>query len=332
MSKRSWRWLKTTMSRLDDLIDLVQTNNDTYLIHPVRNGRAAYIQTDDVCELTIKSWLQIDSRRRQEACFGRLHGLGIAMTKAKKSKVLEYCSDEIDDPALVAALGIAGVAETAAVHEAIREFAPIAWLAEKDGGRFKSFHDILGDLRERLPEHENQALHQILENIAERRANRNHFFHDQEQVGLTVDEKHCLLAFCDLYTLLEQLFGEEFRRKVQANAIVRAQIAVVRLRLAAYDGRLVYTVYQEQLRDSGALQVSDVDVGYEVHSIYRDPVTFMARIRDHYLSVLYERQAEIDRIDALRRPKAHHRRDRERFSAEINQLRWVVDNYLGGMP
>jgi hypothetical protein len=47
------------MSRVDDLIDLIQTANDFYLINPNRNVRMAYIQIDDLCELAMKSWLQM---------------------------------------------------------------------------------------------------------------------------------------------------------------------------------------------------------------------------------------------------------------------------------
>lgn len=46
------------MSRLDDLIDLTRSIHDTYLVNPARNVRLAYIQVDDLAELTFKTWLQ----------------------------------------------------------------------------------------------------------------------------------------------------------------------------------------------------------------------------------------------------------------------------------
>lgn len=46
------------MSRLDDLIDLIRSANDIFLSNPARNTRMAYIQVDDLAELSIKSWLQ----------------------------------------------------------------------------------------------------------------------------------------------------------------------------------------------------------------------------------------------------------------------------------
>lgn len=47
------------MSREADLVDLIQTANEIYLINPQGNARSAYIQIDDLCELILKSWLHI---------------------------------------------------------------------------------------------------------------------------------------------------------------------------------------------------------------------------------------------------------------------------------
>ncbi|MBX7171350.1 MAG: hypothetical protein K1X72_10355 [Pyrinomonadaceae bacterium] len=47
-------------SREKDLIDLIKTTNEIYLINPSDNARTAYIQIDDLCELMIKSYLDIN--------------------------------------------------------------------------------------------------------------------------------------------------------------------------------------------------------------------------------------------------------------------------------
>jgi hypothetical protein len=46
------------MPRIDDLLNLIQSANDIYLVNPSRNVRMAYIQIDNLCELVMKSWLQ----------------------------------------------------------------------------------------------------------------------------------------------------------------------------------------------------------------------------------------------------------------------------------
>jgi hypothetical protein len=48
------------MSREADLVDLIQTANEIYLMNPSGNARSAYIQIDDLCELILKSWLHIN--------------------------------------------------------------------------------------------------------------------------------------------------------------------------------------------------------------------------------------------------------------------------------
>ncbi len=46
------------MSRIADLVELIQSANDVYLANPERNVRFAYIQIDQLCELILKIWLQ----------------------------------------------------------------------------------------------------------------------------------------------------------------------------------------------------------------------------------------------------------------------------------
>ena len=46
------------MSRAKDLIDLIMTANEIYLVNPDKNVRSAYIQIDDLSELIMKSYLQ----------------------------------------------------------------------------------------------------------------------------------------------------------------------------------------------------------------------------------------------------------------------------------
>lgn len=46
------------MTRTKDLIDLIMTANEIYLVNPDKNIRSAYIQVDDLCELVMKSFLQ----------------------------------------------------------------------------------------------------------------------------------------------------------------------------------------------------------------------------------------------------------------------------------
>jgi hypothetical protein len=51
------------MSREKDLIDLIRTANEVYLINPSSNVRTAYILIDDLCELIMKSFLQSTNKK-----------------------------------------------------------------------------------------------------------------------------------------------------------------------------------------------------------------------------------------------------------------------------
>lgn len=50
------------MSREKDLIDLIRTANEVYLINPSNNVRTAYILIDDLCELMTKFFLQLKDK------------------------------------------------------------------------------------------------------------------------------------------------------------------------------------------------------------------------------------------------------------------------------
>lgn len=71
------------MSRLDDLIDLIQTVNEIYLVNPDRNVRTAYILIDDLCELSLKSYLQANDPNWQPTTDGHYKGFHTVVGEAK---------------------------------------------------------------------------------------------------------------------------------------------------------------------------------------------------------------------------------------------------------
>lgn len=147
---------------MSDLADLIETANEIYLINPSRNVRSAYIQIDDLCELTMKSYLQI---------------------------------------------------------------AVSGWSPNKSNNQFKNFWDITREIRAQHPS--NPVIDELMSRIEERRKNRNHFFHDQNQSGLTVHNDHCLRAFCDLYELMDNLFPGAMAQN--ATPTLRAQVAAIKV-------------------------------------------------------------------------------------------------------
>jgi len=208
------------MSRVDDLVDLVKTTNDILLVNEAQNARTVYIQVDDLCELALKSYLQIN----------------------------------------------------------IANWSPIS---HHHNGRdyFKGFRTVVNEVRAEFPH--NQLLQDLLDRFVDRREERNHFFHDHTLSGLTVTPDKCLQALCDLYELLGILFPE-FWDKVEANSILKAQIAVIRLKRRAWEDGSLNNRYQRFLQqwahgeDSNYLPRRGVVLlrypclGYEFSVIYLD--------------------------------------------------------------
>ncbi len=63
-------------SRLDDLIDLVQTTNEVYFITAPGRVRTAFILADDIVELALKTFLQEKALEQREQCLNALQAAG----------------------------------------------------------------------------------------------------------------------------------------------------------------------------------------------------------------------------------------------------------------
>jgi hypothetical protein len=251
------------MSRIDDLVDLIQAANDIYLINPTRNVRMAYIQIDDLCELAMKSWLQMH----------------------------------------------------------LPNWSPVS---HQHNGRdyYKGFKRIVREVKSQHSD--NQALSNLLDRFDSRRDNRNRFFHNQNLSGLTVTEEECLRAFCDLYDLMDMLFGADYRTCLAASRIARTQIAVMRLKSEGYSVRRVYDHYQTVVHLTGPITLHSNNLGHEYCVIYDDPQGLYDRITRYFDSLITENQAEVDRIDGLRRRTQDHLQKREILENQIDKLQTVV--------
>jgi len=255
------------MSRVDDLIDLIQATNEIYLINPSRNIRSAYIQIDDICELVMKSYLPI----------------------------------------------------------VINNWTPIS---HQHNGRdyYKGFRTITSEIRQRFPQEPQMGY--LLQEIEDRRENRNHFFHDHNQAGLTVNEQSCLKAFLDLYNLSSILFGNEFVQKLHANPVVQAQMAVVKLRLRGLWTRVAYNNYQEVLFDTGPLTLQVNSLGYEFCALYEDATRFLKKIRQHFQDLITTRENEITRIGSLTKRNAEHLKKLKHLTEEVELFQDIIKDCL----
>ena len=315
------------MSRLDDLVDLIQSANDVYLINPARNVRSAYIQIDDLCELTMKSWCQGETTARQQQCLRDIQQAGLPASARHRNAVKQYFTDG-DNTNLLSGLSvIAGSSQDIILQGILTSNQPVAdWSAEGIRG-FKRFHELVlevKDLRADPPHHE---LHLTLDRIQSRRDNRNHFFHDQNQSGLTVDGSSCLLAFLDLYRLNELLYGQDFVDRITANAVVKAQIAIINLRHRGSTASKISEPYNEVLQTS-KLKLTINSPGHEYCLLHQDPSAMLRLLQAKFDELLTKLNNKISRIDALPHSTADHIRTRALCEADSNLYREIITQFL----
>jgi hypothetical protein len=93
------------MSRLDDIIDLIQTTNEVYFITAPGRVRTAYILVDDIVELTLKTFLQEKAIQQREACQTVLETAGLVASDRHRSNLKRYYEEGMDINDLSVGLG-----------------------------------------------------------------------------------------------------------------------------------------------------------------------------------------------------------------------------------
>src|SRR5690348_7929145 len=94
------------MSRIDDLIDLIQTTNEVYFITAPGRVRTGFILVDDIVELALKSYLQVQALQRQVSCQIILEQANIIKSQ-HIGKLQELFVGRLSQDDLVKALNIA---------------------------------------------------------------------------------------------------------------------------------------------------------------------------------------------------------------------------------
>ena len=324
------------MSRLDDLIDLIQSANEVYLINPKRNARLAFIQIDDLCELAMKSWLQIDTYSRQDSCLKQLKAQCIVSdTSSKHEKaVKDFFAREQTQAQLEVNLGISR--NTSKKHTLDAELLVCSflegfledWVSKDENGNFKGFETVIREIKARRSAPSDQPLHDVLNSFSDRRKTRNNFFHNQDLSGLTVSEEQCLLAFLDLYKLAYLCFGNDFLQKLLTNPIVQAQMILMKLKLRFEKTTVAAEHYRQILNKRGMLSVHPGSFGYDLCFLYEDAVTFTQSIKNHFDSQILDRQNKMDDINRKQRVYQKHRDELVKLQAQINLLNDVVNECL----
>ena len=317
------------MSRLSDLVELIQSANDIYLIEPSRNVRSIFILVDHLCELTMKSWLQLETTKRQQACIQDLEGEGVVTTDAHRSRMKNFFSGTIDQAELETKLGItAGSSRIPILNATLAAHQPWEdWSANSSPTAFKNFDAIITEVKNLRSASPHQNLHDVLDRIDTRRGNRNDFFHDQNKSGLTVDDLSCLGALLDLYLLCELLYGVDYTALVNSRAIVKAQIGLIKLRQLYTNDGILLTPYRRVFFNSKTELIPN-GLAHEYCTLHASPNRLINLLKSEYEFMIENNQTEIDKINSMTRVRQSHHHSLSEYNSANELYRRAIDECL----
>jgi len=316
------------MSRLDDLIDLVQTTNEVYFITAPGRVRTAFILADDIVELALKTFLQEKSFEQREQCLKDLQAAGLVTSNNHHTALRRYFEEEIDINELSNALG-RGAVGVAALQVKLAAFPLIQhWSANQPDAR-KTFDSVVNEVKSffsPLPNGNPHPAVVLLDEALHRHQLRNKFYHDHQQTGLTIDDEKCLRALCGMFDLLEQLFPD-WQTRVRSHNTVRCQIGVLRLKKAVLGGQQeLMQPYNEALDQLKRNHRYDIEPRSVEHSlVHTVSDRFFRVLREQFRNSIAELENRISCIKHMKRSNAKHRAELEEKSFLLNILKQQFD-------
>jgi len=302
------------MSRLDDLIDLVQTTNEVYFITAPGRVRTAFILADDIVELALKTFLQEKAVEQREQCIQYFEQQKWVSNERQRKTLHRYFEEEIDENEACSNLGRNPATNRNAVTDFQKLIDPYPmirhWSANQPEAR-KEFRDVVNEVKQffpPLPGHSSHPATALLDEALHRHQTRNKFYHDHQQTGLTIDDDKCLRALCGLFDLLEQLFSD-WRARVHAYKTVGCQVGVLRLKKAALGGQQdLVQPYNEALDQLKRDHHYDIERRSVEHSlVHTVSDRFFRALREQFQNRIAALQTRIHRIQQMARPSAEHR-------------------------
>lgn len=277
------------MSRLDDLIDLIQTTNEVYFITAPGRVRTAYILVDDIVELALKTFLQEKALEQRENCRAALEAAGLVVSNNHRASLRRYFEEEIGLAQLSDDLG-RGATGIPTIQTQLAAFPLVQhWSANSPDAR-NTFDTIVNEVKPFFPTSVGAPSHPaiaMLDEAFNRHKIRNKFYHDHQQTGLTIDDDKCLRALCGMFDLMEQLFPgsptrDSFRYLIQRNKTTRCQVGVLRLKLAAHGSNDLKEPYIRALKQfNNEQRLTFESENYEHSVLHTISERFFIAIRSH---------------------------------------------------
>ena len=327
------------MSRLDDLLDLIQTTNEVYFITAPGRVRTAFILVDDIVELALKTFLQEKALEQRQQCRTALENAGWVTNDRQRRSLTRYFAEEIDESEICRTLGRDPQSNPNAIADFQNLIAPYPmirhWSVNNPNARntFDSMIDEVKPFFAPLPDGSPHHAIALLDETLARHRTRNKFYHDHQQSGLTIDDDKCLRALCGMFDLMEQLFPD-WLAHVQANDTVRCQIGVLRLKKAALGGhRELVQPYDEALDQLKRDHRYDIERRSVEHSlVHTVSDRFFRALREQFANSIARLQTRINRIHQMTRPAANHRAelaDKQRLVEILQQQLDEINALLG---
>jgi len=318
------------MSRLDDLIDLIQTTNEVYFITAPGRVRTAYILVDDIVELSLKTYLQEKTLERQAACISKLESVGVIQNDRQRKQLKFYFDEDIDFNQLCSGLGLNGQSAQDNLQNLLVPYQPLQHWSVNNPEERVEFDKAVTEAKDLYGP--NPTLGNLLDEMARRHKNRNKFYHDHHQSGLTIDDDKCLRALCDLFSLMELLFPD-FLDAVRLNKVIRCQIGVLRLKLAAHGDNEIKRPYLQALKQLGKRHIVDEDSENFEHTIVHTVTeNFFIALKEQLRNSIGLLELRLDKIDRMAHPTLTQLTERsinQRMIAILTRQFDEINNLVG---
>jgi hypothetical protein len=330
------------MSRLEDIIELIQTTNEVYFITAPGRVRTAFILVDDILEIALKSYLQDKVIALREKCQARFRDLGWVGDN-NEGWLDRYFEHKIDVSKLIDELNGKPKPDQAQVEAELKIFDSKMlqhWSANDSKSR-KHFPQVIREVKPFFTVSSSSTPHPAIELLDEaliRHDMRNDFYHDHKRSGYTINDDKCLNALCGLFDLMEYLFPgfkdpvtpknhiPSFTEKVKGNNTVRCQIGVIRLKKAALGGQTElsepYKVALEQIKKE---YVEEDPRSSEQRLVHTVSFNFFNALQKEFVYRINKLRDRINEIDNMKRPNRSHQAEKHNKESLMQILQGQLD-------
>jgi len=139
------------MSRLDDIIELIQTTNEVYFITAPGRVRTAYILVDDILELSLKTFLQEKTYERRDQCRAALASTNIINVPAHHKALMRFFEDDIDFAELCQKLGQTTSVGPTNLQNHLNNFQNLNHWSANDPEARKEFQELILEAKQEFP-------------------------------------------------------------------------------------------------------------------------------------------------------------------------------------